>query len=125
MSDAQVDRLRAFLRAEKAAQMSEGKSWELPILIGQKWVKDSNFTCHYCSTEHKGKYNLSRHLWSMHREQLMKDTGMDEADLSEFFGANIRTQNDTDECDRCKKTFNRRYLRSGHLARCKGKPKPK
>ena len=69
----------------------------------------------------QGRYGLMSHLYSVHLEQLVLESGLTIPDIDEMFCANIMTENASERCEKCRKWLNKLYLRSSHAARCTGK----
>ena len=88
---------------------------------GPQWPKDKWYACHYCGAKHQGKFNLSRHHYAKHKEDLARDLKVSVQDVEEFFSINIRNENARAECEDCGAKLNKRYLKSQHKKVCPGK----
>ncbi len=117
----QLTRLGVKLGAEISGRSARRPKTENPELPGPQWARDKWYRCYFCKAWHQGKYNLRRHQYRKHREDLARDMEVPVDEVEELYSDKIKNLDAESECEKCGSSFNQTYLKYGHAARCAGK----
>lgn len=71
-----------------------------------------SYVCEYCENSFSKKFNYQRHLLHIH--------GIEKISLDSKKDPTVHNQSNSNECEKCKKTFHSKYYLTEHLKGCKG-----
>ena len=80
--------------------------------------RDYWYKCFFCKAPKQGKFNLSKHHYTVHLKELAAMMEMDVEEVKPLFSATIRNQNEKVNCKFCDKPFNRRYISKHEKQKC-------